>query len=75
MLVAFADGMNAAAARQPTPPEYRALFFGFERWQPEDALAVGFATVLDLDDKPDDVVIRDYVRDISARRGPTRSTR
>jgi len=63
MLAAFADGINAAAARQPVPPEYRALFFGFERWQPQDALAVGFATVLDLDDKPDDVIVRDFVRD------------
>jgi penicillin amidase len=62
MLAAFADGVNAAARQQPTPPEYRALFFGFEPWRPEDALAVGFATVLDLDDKPDDVVIRDRVR-------------
>jgi penicillin amidase len=64
MLTAFADGINAAAAQQPTPPEYAALFASFEPWQPEDSLAVGFATVLDLDDKPDDVVIRDQVRDV-----------
>ncbi len=64
MLIAFADGINAAAAQQPTPPEYIALFASFERWKPEDALAVGFATVLDLDDKPDDVVIRDAVRNV-----------
>ena len=69
MLVAFADGINAAAARQPTPPEYRALFFRFERWQPEDALAVGFATVLDLDDKPDDVIVRDDVHDVLGQTG------
>jgi penicillin G amidase len=69
MLVAFADGINAAAARQPTPPEYRALFSGFERWQPEDALAVGFATVLDLDDKPDDVIVRDDVHDVLGQTG------
>ncbi len=61
-LQAFADGINAAAAREPLPPEYAALFAGFETWRPEDALAVGFATVLDLDDRPDDVVIRDRVR-------------
>jgi penicillin amidase len=64
MLAAFADGINAAATHEPTPPEYVALFAGFEPWKPEDALAVGFATVLDLDDKPDDVVIRDWVRDV-----------
>ncbi|MEA2689196.1 MAG: penicillin amidase, partial [Candidatus Eremiobacteraeota bacterium] len=43
-------------------PEYAALIAAFELWKPEDALAVGFATVLDLDDRPDDVVIRDQVR-------------
>ena len=64
MLTAFADGINAAATQQPTPPEYAALFASFEPWKPEDALAVGFATVLDLDDKPDDVVIRDAVRTV-----------
>ena len=63
MLAAFADGVNAAAAREPVPPEYRALFWRFEPWKPEDALAVGFATVLDLDDTPDDVIVRDEVRD------------
>jgi penicillin amidase len=62
ILRAFADGVNAAAEHEPTPPEYRALFASFEPWKPEDALAVGMATVLDLDDKPDDVVIRDEVR-------------
>ncbi len=64
ILSAFADGVNAAAQREPTPPEYRALFASFEPWKPEDSLAVGFATVLDLDDKPDDVVIRDEVRQL-----------
>jgi penicillin amidase len=64
LLDAFAVGVNAAAVREPTPPEYRAMFFGFEPWKPEDALAVGFATVLDLDDKPDDVIIRDYVHQL-----------
>ena len=59
---AFADGVNAAAAHEPVPPEYAALFGSFEPWRPEDALAVGFATVLDLDDRPDDVVVRDQIR-------------
>jgi penicillin amidase len=61
-LDAFAQGINAAAVTQPLPPEYGALFFSFEPWKPEDALAVGFATVLDLDDVPDDVVVRDRIR-------------
>jgi penicillin amidase len=68
-LQAFADGINAAAAREPLPPEYAALFAGFETWQPEDALAVGFATVLDLDDRPDDVVVRDRVREVLGPEG------
>ena len=59
---AFADGVNAAAAHEPMPPEYAALMTGFEPWRPEDALAVGFATVLDLDDRPDDVIVRDQIR-------------
>ena len=62
ILAAFADGINAAAQREPLPVEYRALAAKFEPWRAEDALAVGFATVLDLDDKPSDVVIRDQVR-------------
>jgi penicillin amidase len=64
VLDAFADGINAAAAQQPTPPEYRALLTHFERWRPEDSLAVGFATLLDLDDRPTDVIVRDQVRDV-----------
>ena len=61
--------MNAAATHEPAPPEYAALVAGFEPWQPEDALAVGFATVLDLDDKPDDVVVRDQVRRVLGAAG------
>jgi penicillin amidase len=68
-LAAFADGVNAAAATQPAPPEYHALFFSFETWRPEDGLAVGFATVLDLDDSPDDVIFRDYVRNLLGQAG------
>ena len=64
LLEAFASGVNAAAASQPQPPEYRALFFEFEPWKAEDSLAVGFATVLDLDDKPSDVIVRDAVRNV-----------
>ena len=63
-LDAFAAGINAAATREPTPAEFQALFFGFEPWKPEDSIAVGFATVLDLDDKPSDVVVRDEIRQL-----------
>jgi penicillin amidase len=60
-LQAFADGVNAAAAREPAPPEYRALLTGFVPWTPQDSLAVGFAVVLDLTDSWYDVIARDAV--------------
>lgn len=69
MLDAFAAGVNAGATTQPIPPEYRATFSRFEPWKPEDALAVGFATVLDLDDKPDDVIVRDLIHGVLGQAG------
>lgn len=57
-LIAFAAGVNAAARRESTPVEFRALAYRFEPWQPKDALAVGFATVLDLTDDWNDVAAR-----------------
>lgn len=61
VLTAFADGVNAAALREPLPPEYRALFTGFEPWRPQDALVAGFATQLELTDGWDHVIARDAV--------------
>jgi penicillin amidase len=55
MLTAFADGVNAAAARESTPVEFRALDYRMQRWEPQDALAAGFATVLDLTDNWNDI--------------------
>jgi penicillin amidase len=63
VLTAFAEGVNAAAAHEPAPPEYRALFMRFEPWQPEDALAVGFATVLDLDDTAEQIIPREAIHE------------
>jgi penicillin amidase len=60
-LQAYADGVNAAAVREPTPPEYRALIASFEPWRPQDSLACGIATVRDLSDGWDDVIVRDEV--------------
>jgi penicillin amidase len=60
-LQAYADGVNAAAAREPVPPEYRALFAFFEPWRAQDSLACGLATVRDLADGWDDVIMRDEV--------------
>lgn len=61
LLQAFADGVNAAATHEPAPPEYHALFFSFAPWRPQDALAVGYATVLELSDGGYDVLARDIV--------------
>jgi penicillin amidase len=67
-LRAYADGVNAAAQREPRPPEYRALFAGFEPWRPQDSLACGLATVRDLGDSWNDVIMRDdVVRAVGAR--------
>ncbi len=58
MLTAFADGVNAAATRESKPVEFRALGYSMRPWKPQDSLAVGFATVLDLTDDWNDVAGR-----------------
>jgi len=58
LLEAFAEGINAAAAREEKPPEFRALLYHMDPWRPQDALAVGFATTLDLIDSWNDVAVR-----------------
>lgn len=60
-LQAFSDGVNAAMRLQPRPFEYRLLFATPHAWTPQDSLAVGFATVLDLADPYQDVLQRDAV--------------
>jgi len=60
-LQAYADGVNAAAAHESLPPEYRVLLLHFTPWRPQDSLAVGFAIVLDLSDSWYDVMARDAV--------------
>jgi len=58
-LQAFSDGINAAIDREPTPVEFRILFYHPKPWTPQDTLAVGMATVLDLTDTWNDVAPRD----------------
>ncbi len=60
-LDAYAEGVNAAAQREPVPPEYRVLLARFTPWQPQDTLACGIAIVRDLSDGWDDVILRDDV--------------
>ncbi len=62
MLAAYADGVNAAAEREPTPPEYRALFATFRKWRPQDTFVAGTATVVDLSDSWNDIVARAHIR-------------
>jgi penicillin amidase len=58
-LQAFSEGVNAAIEREPTPVEFRILFYHPKPWTPQDSLAVGMATVLDLTDTWDDILPRD----------------
>ena len=57
---AFADGVNAAAHDSPTPIEFRIGLYSFEPWKPQDTLAVGMATVIDLTDTWNDIAPRDF---------------
>ncbi len=68
-LAAFAAGVNAAAEREPTPPEYRLLQTTFRPWRPQDAIEVSFATLLDLDDDAASIVARDEIHRRLGQRG------
>ncbi len=59
LLSAFSDGVNAAIEREPLPVEFRLLAYRPRPWTPQDSLAVGMATVLDLTDDWDAVASRD----------------
>jgi penicillin amidase len=56
---AFSDGINAAMRSQPLPVEFRILLYRPKPWRPQDTLAVGFATVLDLIDSWNDIASRE----------------
>ncbi len=68
MLQSFSDGVNAAMQQQPLPVEFRLLLYRPEPWKPQDSLAAGMATVLDLIDTWDDVIRRDGVANHLATR-------
>jgi penicillin G amidase len=67
-LQAYSDGVNAAMAREPAPVEFRILLYNPQPWTPQDSLAAGMATVLDLTDDWNDIAPRDKVY---RRRGMT----
>ncbi|MBV9719654.1 MAG: penicillin acylase family protein [Candidatus Eremiobacteraeota bacterium] len=58
-LAAFSEGVNAAMQREPLPVEFRILGYRPSLWTPQDSLAVGMATVLDLTDDWNAVAPRD----------------
>jgi penicillin amidase len=60
-IVAFADGVNAAAAMQPPPLEFRMLLYDPQPWTPEDSLAVSIVASLELSDSWQNVVARDAI--------------
>ncbi len=61
LVQSFSDGVNAAMRREALPVEFRLLQYKPQPWRPQDSLAVGMATVLDLIDRWDDVIRRDAV--------------
>ena len=61
LVQAYSDGVNAAMQREPLPVEFHLLLYKPQPWLPQDSLAAGMATVLDLIDRWDDVIRRDAV--------------
>lgn len=60
-LAAYSDGVNAAAATQPLPVEFRMLLYRPVPWTPKDSLAVSIVASLQLADSWHDIFARDGV--------------
>ncbi len=60
-VVAFAEGINAAAAAQPLPVEFRVLLYRPAPWTPQDSVAVSIVASLELSDSWHDVFARDAI--------------
>lgn len=60
-LVAFSSGVNAAAAMQPLPIEFRMLLYRPAPWTPKDSLAVSIVASLELADSWHAIFARDAV--------------
>jgi penicillin amidase len=58
-LAAFAAGVNAAAAAEPLPVEFRMLLYRPAPWTPKDSLAVSIVASLALADSPQAIFLRD----------------
>ncbi|TAM76100.1 penicillin acylase family protein [bacterium] len=63
VLDAYAQGVNAAIARGPLPPEFRVLFYRPEPWRPEDSILCGLATVIDLTHTWNQIALRQAIDD------------
>ncbi|MBV8067925.1 MAG: penicillin acylase family protein, partial [Candidatus Eremiobacteraeota bacterium] len=60
-LLAFSDGVNAAAETQPLPVEFRILIYRPAAWSVKDSLAVSIVASLELADSWHDIFARDAV--------------
>ncbi|HZV76617.1 MAG TPA: penicillin acylase family protein, partial [Candidatus Babeliales bacterium] len=58
---AFAQGVNAAAATQPLPVEFRMLLYRPAPWTPKDSVAVSVVASLELADSWHAIFARDAV--------------
>jgi penicillin amidase len=61
LVAAFTQGVNAAMKEQPLPVEFHILLYKPQPWRPQDSLAAGMATALDLIDPWGDVIRREGV--------------
>jgi penicillin G amidase len=61
VLRAYSDGINAAAATQPLPVEFRILLYRPAPWTPNDSLAVSIVASEELADPWHDIFSRDAV--------------
>ncbi|HEY2475600.1 MAG TPA: penicillin acylase family protein [Candidatus Cybelea sp.] len=60
-LAAFSAGVNAAAASEPLPVEFRILLYRPAPWTPKDSLAVSIIASLELSDSWQEIFARDAV--------------
>ncbi len=58
LLIAYAAGVNAAAATRALPLEFRLLGYEPARWTPQDSIAVGLLITRDQDDNWKDIMLR-----------------
>ena len=60
-ILAFSDGVNAAARTQPLPVEFRMLLYQPAPWTPKDSLAISIVASLELAGSWDDVLARNSI--------------